>query len=273
LQKWVLREISNFEYLMQLNTIAGRTYNDLSQYPVFPWILRDYVSETLDLTNPAVFRDLSKPIGVANERHARDVKEKYESFEDPTGTVDKFHYGTHYSNAAGVMHYLIRTEPFTTLHIQLQSGRFDCSDRQFHSVPAAWQARMENPVDVKELIPEFFYFPEFLENQNGFDLGCLQLSNEKVGDVVLPRWARSREDFIHQHRQALESEYVSAHLHEWIDLIFGYKQRGPAAVEALNVFYYCTYEGAVDLDAIADETQRKALEGIISNFGQTPCQL
>ncbi|OWK51927.1 Neurobeachin-like protein 2 [Lonchura striata] len=272
-QKWVLREISNFEYLMQLNTIAGRTYNDLSQYPVFPWILRDYVSETLDLTNPAVFRDLSKPIGVANERHARDVKEKYESFEDPTGTVDKFHYGTHYSNAAGVMHYLIRTEPFTTLHIQLQSGRFDCSDRQFHSVPAAWQARMENPVDVKELIPEFFYFPEFLENQNGFDLGCLQLSNEKVGDVVLPRWARSREDFIRQHRKALESEYVSAHLHEWIDLIFGYKQRGPAAVEALNVFYYCTYEGAVDLDAITDETQRKALEGIISNFGQTPCQL
>ncbi|OXB73991.1 UNVERIFIED_CONTAM: hypothetical protein H355_008850 [Colinus virginianus] len=272
-QKWVLREISNFEYLMQLNTIAGRTYNDLSQYPVFPWILRDYVSETLDLTNPSVFRDLSKPIGVANERHARDVKEKYESFEDPTGTVDKFHYGTHYSNAAGVMHYLIRTEPFTTLHIQLQSGRFDCSDRQFHSVPAAWQARMENPVDVKELIPEFFYFPEFLENQNGFDLGCLQMSNEKVSHVVLPRWARSREDFIYQHRKALESEYVSAHLHEWIDLIFGYKQRGPAAVEALNVFYYCTYEGAVDLDAIADETQRKALEGIISNFGQTPCQL
>uniref|UniRef100_A0A8U8BWE7 Neurobeachin-like protein 2 n=1 Tax=Geospiza parvula TaxID=87175 RepID=A0A8U8BWE7_GEOPR len=261
-QKWVLREISNFEYLMQLNTIAGRTYNDLSQYPVFPWILRDYVSETLDLTNPAVFRDLSKPIGVANERHARDVKEKYESFEDPTGTVDKFHYGTHYSNAAGVMHYLIRTEPFTTLHIQLQSGRFDCSDRQFHSVPAAWQARMENPVDVKELIPEFFYFPEFLENQNGFDLGCLQLSNEKVGDVVLPRWARSREDFIQQHRKALESEYVSAHLHEWIDLIFGYKQRGPAAVEALNVFYYCTYEGDARLWRASSATS-----------GQTPCQL
>uniref|UniRef100_A0A8C5MFF3 Neurobeachin-like protein 2 n=1 Tax=Leptobrachium leishanense TaxID=445787 RepID=A0A8C5MFF3_9ANUR len=272
-QKWVFREISNFEYLMQLNTIAGRTYNDLSQYPVFPWILKDFTSETLDLNNPEVFRDLSKPIGVVNEKHARDVKEKYESFEDPTGTVDKFHYGTHYSNAAGVMHYMIRMEPFTTLHIQLQSGRFDCSDRQFHSIPAAWQARMENPVDVKELIPEFYYFPESLQNANGFDLGCLQLSNGKVDDVVLPRWASSREDFIYKHRQALESEHVSAHLHEWIDLIFGCKQRGDAAVEALNVFYYCSYEGVVDLDAIADETERKALEGIISNFGQTPCQL
>ncbi|KAM9783238.1 neurobeachin-like protein 2 [Neosynchiropus ocellatus] len=272
-QKWVYREISNFEYLMQLNTIAGRTYNDLSQYPVFPWILCDYTSPRLDLEDPLVFRDLSKPVSVVNPRHAEIVKEKYESFEDPTGTIDKFHYGTHYSNAAGVMHYMIRMEPFTTLHIQLQSGRFDCADRQFHSVAAAWQARMESPADVKELIPEFFYFPEFLQNMNGFDLGRLQISQDPVDDVLLPRWARSREDFIRQHRKALECEHVSNHLHEWIDLIFGYKQRGEEAVKALNVFYYCTYEGAVDLDAVADENERKALEGIISNFGQTPCQL
>uniref|UniRef100_A0A8C2TXG9 Neurobeachin-like protein 2 n=1 Tax=Coturnix japonica TaxID=93934 RepID=A0A8C2TXG9_COTJA len=254
MQKWVNREISNFDYLIQLNTMAGRTYNDLAQYPVFPWILRDYTSEELDLNNPAVFRDLSKPIGVANEKNAKAVKEKYDNFEDPLGVIDKFHYGTHYSNAAGVMHYLIRVEPFTTLHIQLQSGRFDCADRQFHSIPATWQALMDNPNDVKELIPEFFYFPEFLENQNGFNLGQLQISKEAVNDVVLPKWAHSPEDFIYKHRKALESEYVSAHLHEWIDLIFGYKQRGPAAVEALNVFYYCTYEGTNTLYDLSNLT-------------------
>jgi len=132
---------------------------------------------------------------------------------------------------------------------------------------------MTNPNDVKELIPEFFYLPEFLENLNDFDLGTMQVTNERVHDVELPRWAENAEDFIHIHRKALESEYVSAHLHEWIDLIFGYKQKGPDAIEAMNVFYYCTYEGAVDLDAITDPLHRKALEGMINNFGQTPCQL
>ncbi|XP_048664305.1 neurobeachin-like protein 1 isoform X11 [Marmota marmota marmota] len=203
-QKWVNREISNFDYLIQINTIAGRTYNDLAQYPVFPWILQDYTSEELDLNNPTVFRDLSKPIGVVNDKNAKAMREKYENFEDPMGTIDKFHYGTHYSNSAGVMHYLIRVEPFTTLHIQLQSGRFDCADRQFHSIPATWQALMDNPYDVKELIPEFFYFPEFLENQNQFNLGRLQVSRELVNNVILPKWAKSAEDFICKHRKALE---------------------------------------------------------------------
>ena len=58
-----------------------------------------------------------------------------------------------------------------------------------------------------------------------------------------PAGQPSPEDFVVKHRQALESDHVSSHLHEWIDLIFGYKQKGPAAAEALNVFYYCTYEG------------------------------
>lgn len=59
-QRWQHREISNFEYLMFLNTIAGRTYNDLNQYPIFPWVLTNYESDELDLTLPSNFRDLSK---------------------------------------------------------------------------------------------------------------------------------------------------------------------------------------------------------------------
>ncbi|XP_030380341.1 neurobeachin-like protein 1 isoform X2 [Scaptodrosophila lebanonensis] len=272
-QRWAIREISNFEYLMYLNTIAGRSYNDLSQYPVFPWILADYTSDVLDLTDPKSFRDLSKPVGCINPKNEAEVRSKYESFEDPSGAIPKFHYGTHYSNSAGVLHYLLRVEPFTSLHIDLQSGRFDVADRQFHSIPQTWKLLMDNPNDVKELIPEFFYFPEFLKNMNNFDLGHLQITKEKVDDVILPAWATTPEEFIAIHRRALESEYVSQHLHHWIDLIFGYKQRGPKAVEALNVFYYCSYEGAVDLDKITNPVEREAVEGMINNFGQVPSQL
>ncbi|XP_011184852.2 neurobeachin-like protein 1 isoform X2 [Zeugodacus cucurbitae] len=272
-QKWLNREISNFEYLMYLNTIAGRSYNDLSQYPVFPWILSDYTSDVLDLTDPKSFRDLSKPVGVINPKNEAGVRIKYESFEDPSGAIPKFHYGTHYSNSGGVLHYLLRVEPFTSLHIELQSGRFDVADRQFHSIPQTWKLLMDNPNDVKELIPEFFYFPEFLKNMNKFDLGHLQITKEKVDDVILPTWANTPEEFIAIHRRALESEYVSQNLHHWIDLIFGYKQKGPKAVEALNVFYYCSYEGAVDLDKITNPVEREAVEGMINNFGQVPSQL
>lgn len=42
----------------------------------FPWILSDYTSETLDLSDPRVFRDLSKPVAVLNERNAKAVREK-----------------------------------------------------------------------------------------------------------------------------------------------------------------------------------------------------
>jgi len=48
-KKWEKRKISNFEYLFTLNTFAGRSYNDLTQYPIFPWILSNYESSKVNL--------------------------------------------------------------------------------------------------------------------------------------------------------------------------------------------------------------------------------
>ncbi len=64
---------------------------------------------------------------------------------------------------------------------------------------------MDNPNDVKELIPEFFCQPEFLVNMNRLDLGILQANKLPVDDVELPPWAKSPQDFIDQHRKALVS--------------------------------------------------------------------
>jgi hypothetical protein len=83
--------------------------------------------------------------------------------------------------------------------------RFDVADRQFHSLNSTWRLLMDNPNDVKELIPEFFCQPEFLINMNRLDLGILQATKQPVDHVELPPWAKSPHDFIDQHRKALVS--------------------------------------------------------------------
>lgn len=269
-QRWQHREISNFEYLMFLNTIAGRSYNDLNQYPVFPWVITNYESEELDLTLPSNFRDLSKPIGALNPKRAAFFAERYESWEDDQ--VPKFHYGTHYSTASFVLAWLLRIEPFTTYFLNLQGGKFDHADRTFSSISRAWRNSQRDTSDIKELIPEFYYLPEMFVNFNDYNLGVMD-DGTVVSDVELPPWARTSEEFVRINRLALESEFVSCQLHQWIDLIFGYKQQGPEAVRALNVFYYLTYEGAVNLNSISDPILREAVESQIRSFGQTPSQL
>lgn len=275
-QRWEAGELTNFEYLMQLNTLAGRSYNDLNQYPVFPWVLADYTSETLDLSDPSIYRDLTKPMGAQTPKRAEGFQFRFENWEDPTGEGQPgFHYGTHYSSAQYVAGYLVRLEPYTQHFIKLQGGHFDHADRMFHSIAENWKSASElSNADVKELTPEFYYLPDFLVNENKFDIGVRQQDGVPLDDVQLPPWAMgSPDEFIRVHRAALESPYVSSMLHHWIDLIFGYKQRGEEAIKALNVFHHLTYEGAVDLDTIEDEVMRAATISTINNFGQTPKQL
>ncbi|KAF6084574.1 neurobeachin [Phyllostomus discolor] len=269
-QRWQRREISNFEYLMFLNTIAGRTYNDLNQYPVFPWVLTNYESEELDLTLPGNFRDLSKPIGALNPKRAVFYAERYEACEDEQSPP--CHYSTHYSTAASTLSWLVRIEPFTTFFLNANGGKFDHPGRTFSSVARSWRTSQRDTSDVKELIPEFYYLPEMFVNSNGYRLGVRE-DDVVVNDVDLPPWAKKPEDFVRINRMALESEFVSCQLHQWIDLVFGYKQRGPEAVRALNVFHYLTYEGSVNLDSVADPALREATEVQIQTLGQTPSQL
>lgn len=274
-RKWQQGEMSNFYYLMLLNTMAGRTFNDLTQYPVFPWVIADYESEELDLSDPKVFRDLSKPMGAQNQSRALEFAERYEALKSlDDNSSPPFHYGTHYSSAMIVSSYMIRLKPYVQSYLLLQGGKFDHADRLFYSVERAWSsASKDNTTDVRELTPEFFYLPEFLENQNNFEFGSLQ-TGKVVDNVELPKWSKGDPKiFVARNREALESPYVSANLHKWIDLIFGYKQTGDEAVKALNVFHHLSYDGGVNLDDVVDEVQKRAVIGMINNFGQTPMRI
>ena len=127
--------------------------------------------------------------------------------------------------------------------------------------------------DVRELIPEFFYLPDFLLNKDKFDFGRKQ-NGKKIDDVLLPKWAKGDPaEFIRLHREALESDYVSRNLHLWIDLIFGYKQRGEQARLAHNTFHCYFYEGNIDISLLTDPLRKSAVKGFINNFGQAPKQI
>jgi hypothetical protein len=64
-------------------------------------------------------------------------------------------------------------------------------------------------IEFKELSPEFFYFPEILFDSRS----------------VLPKWARIGFDVVYQFRKALESEISSQSINQWIDLVFGCRQK------------------------------------------------
>jgi len=126
----------------------------------------------------------------------------------------EYFYGSHYSNVGTVLHFLVRLEPFSSFFIEFQGGRFDVpgtfprqsiyrthdwltsfakpspTDRTFYSTAQTWDLSSSvSQSDVKELIPEFFYLPEFLMNHNKFEFGYKQ-DGQFVDGVLLPPWAQ-----------------------------------------------------------------------------------
>ena len=270
LKKWQSGEMSNYEYLWWVNIIGGRSIHDISQYPVYPWVLVKYNTETLDLRSEQTYRNLSKPIGVLNAERLSKILKLYKSDgkNDETNVMYRFHYST----SAYLIGFLIRVEPFTTLHISLQSGKFDHPMRLFNSIPYAYASISGISSDYREMIPEFFSTPDFLLNESHFDLGLLT-DGTRVDDVILPPWAHNPAEFVAMNRLGLESSYVSEHLDEWIDLIFGYQNQGEEAVKALNLFHPYSYSSSITEDVLNDSFQLSLIQLHAANFGITPDQL
>ncbi|KAJ5080223.1 beige/beach-related [Anaeramoeba ignava] len=259
--KWQQHEMSNFEYLMALNTLAGRTYNDLSQYPIFPWVLSNYTSQTLDLEDPSVYRDLSRPVAALDEERLKKFVAKYDLHPELDSS---FMFPSLYSTSQIVLSFLLRLEPFTSTLFETPTLLVGLENILFVSIADMWKSCLSSEDNVAELIPEFFYLLEFLEHGNA--------SVANLNEITLPPWAVSPEDFIRKHRDALESDYVSQNLNHWIDLIFGYKQFGDCARKAWNVFHPMSYEHNADF-ANQDAMQIAARDLQIKRFGQVPPRL
>ncbi len=237
---WFQDYVSNFQYLLYLNDLAGRSYKNIHRYPVFPWVLSDYTSDILNLRSPNVYRNLSKPIAALTEKKSAQGLEMYEALKE-SQVEDPWMFGSHYSNPGIVVFFTVRQNPKYML--KLQGGSFDHLNRMFQSIPAAWASvSSSSRGDVKELIPQL-YDPQaglhLLQSDQRISVGG---NSGHLQNVILPPWAASVEEFLEKMRLALESDHVSSHIHAWIDLVFGIHARGERAFKHHNVFHYMTYD-------------------------------
>lgn len=84
----------------------------------------------------------------------------------------------------------------------LQGGKFDVPDRLFSSLADSFNNATREMSDVREVIPEFYYFPEFLINSEEWNFG-VQQNNHRVDHVDLPEGCSNAYEFIEGHREAL----------------------------------------------------------------------
>eukprot|EP01022_Parablepharisma_sp_SALTPOND_P023076 TRINITY_DN4786_c0_g1_i1.p1 TRINITY_DN4786_c0_g1~~TRINITY_DN4786_c0_g1_i1.p1 ORF type:complete len:1362 (+),score=136.82 TRINITY_DN4786_c0_g1_i1:10189-14274(+) len=274
-EKWRQCKMTNFEYLMLLNKYGGRSFNDLSQYPVFPWVIADYTSKTLSYKNPETYRQLKYPIAAISPLKRLAADNKFSSLLKEKD-MDLYQFGSHYLVARMALGYLLRLEPFASLLIQFENGP-DATARMFHTLENQWFACNNDTLDNKELIPEFFYLPEMFANYNKYSFGVKRAEGDlaevvrnsvvRVDQVIVPKWAKDNHHFVQANFLALESKTVSLGLDQWIDLVFGVKQQDQR--------YYNRFKELCDEETIYRQANRLSESQIveIQEFGSNPIKL
>lgn len=253
-RKWIKGQISNFDYLLYLNFLSGRTWSDFTKFPIFPWLTTDFQSELVKLT-----RDLSFPFFAQSEGQKKNC-EKYLD-------MVKYHYHTYISNIGTPIYFLVRLEPYLNGEIDFMNGELDLPERTFQSFKTTASLMTNDSCKtITELVPELFFLPEFISNVN--DAGF----QERIKNVELPSWASSPIQFIRRMRKLLESNEVSEKLNEWIDLIWGVRRQGDLAIERFNIFQSFIFEFDQS-EYKNDKLILKAITDQIHNCGQAPMQL
>lgn len=199
---WVKGDISNFSYLMALNHLAGRREGDPNFYPILPWIT-DFSGDSIE--------DGWRNFTQTKFRINKGDEQLDFTFDGPVP-----HHITDILSDITYYVYQARKTPIPVL------CQFVRSKYEPNEYPSSMQRLYQWTPD--ECIPEFYTDPTIFKS-----------IHPDMPDLQIPKWASSPQDFIKKHAEALESNYVSANLHHWIDLTFGNDLTGKGAVEAKNV--------------------------------------
>ena len=245
---WQECKLSNFDYVMLINKFAGRKEGDPNNHPFLPWVsdFRTPDKSWRDLTK-SKYR-LSKgdaQLDFTYSSPACCYKDGLESFLEPHHVTDTFSEITYFI-------YLARRTPRSIL-CKYVRPRWEPSE-----YPTSIERIQEWTPD--ECIPEFFTQPSTFRS-----------IHPDLPDLRIPEWCESPESFVAWHMDALESDHVSLMLHHWIDLYFGYKLSGEAALKAKNIPHFllkkheCPYNYGIN-QLFRDPHPRKQLSNYLHTY-------
>ena len=265
--QWLKNNISTLEYLLFINKYSCRSYNDINQYPVFPW---------LRIINDKK-RDLKNTIAAQTEDKRMMLKEKYTLSSE----TFPYHYTTHYSNASFLLYYLVRINPFTDNQITLQNNKFDSPGRQFNSIDELLKI-LSSTSQPREIIPEFFINTEFYYNYNCNFFG-IKNKKDLINNLENKTGYDTPLDYILSNAIRLELPEIKSEINYFFDNVFGIGQMG--GQDRCNTYDKYSYQEMIDLRQKITQYKIKKLSlkeirakidsksNKIISFGQTPFKL
>ena len=301
ISEWQEEQINTYEYLLFLNKYATRTYNDVNQYPVFPWVIRKFESIKGTKESRPIIRNFKFPMAAQNEENREAALARY---KDDEGIGEEFpiHYGTHYSTSSYIYFYLMREEPFTNLLIKLQGNKQENPDRMFYSMSDTLLI-LETGHDNRECIPDLLCKIEQFINLNcvnfekknsgiridDFNIYIYDDENEVDKNILLNYNNYSISDYVNfilKENSFLNSKKIANEIINWFDIIFGVGQLPEKNLQnCLNIFSKESYEQKTNLNKMLEELKKENsdLSSVIStldnkidlmiSFGQTPYQI
>jgi len=289
--------ISKLEYLIKINLLSNRSFNDINQYPIFPWILLNYNSSIENNNLNKILRKLDNPIGILNEKMRKSYKENYEFkmkiFKEKypnihinlsdINTIKKLKipinyipvlFNSHYSNPSYVSFYMKRIFPYFLISKEIEGENNENPERNFIDLNNTFLNCINTKGNLKELIPEFFYLPEIFRNINQLNLGFTKSKNLntqiKIDDVNLPFWSSNNpENFITKFRVIFESDEIE--INKWVNLIFGCSQNENENLKIKNLYMPSCYNGFIELENIPFNERYSYMQ--LFNIGINPIQI
>lgn len=187
---WIRNKMSNFDYLLHLNRISGRTFADLNQYPIFPWVI-NFNSKTLDLSNKQNYRNLSDALHnseISNKEYVTNyLNNKNLSIQELSlefgEAIPEFYYDFEFLKPESLNHLLNNQIPefIYTMRKVLESDFI--SQNLNHWIDCIWGIKQTNK-KIPQLFFTFHHFKHLNQNENSLIRSPYVIKIEEEGQYV-----------------------------------------------------------------------------------------